>query len=181
MVDGSDHDDEFGPAPHPDDRIWRHPSELRGFATAPVAAPPRWGRWIGTTLAVTAVIGGALVAGAALTGAPEPGPDAEMMSSPPAAVALLATSTSTREQPGWIGLSGVDTPEGVEVVSCDAAGPARAKLRAGDRILEVDRVTIGRMRDLSRYLTRRAAGDTVTIRFERSGVVKTVQIRLAPR
>lgn len=147
----------------------------------PAESGPRWSTWAGITIVGCVVIGAALWAGAALTGRPTPAPAVEMVSGPPAAVALMATSTSAEPAHGWLGLYGVDTPEGVEVVSCDLAGPARDKLRAGDRILEVDRVAVGTMKELARFLRRRVAGETVTIRYERAGVVKTVPIRLAAR
>lgn len=181
MADGSSPDDEFGPVPHPDDRLWRHPSELQGVVSPPARPAPGWSAWAGITVVGCVVIGAALFAGAALTGRPTPDPEVEMVSSRPAAVALMATSTSTEPAHGWLGLYGVDTPAGVEVVSCDLAGPARDKLQAGDRILEIDRVAVGTMSDLARFLKGRTAGETVTVRYERAGVVKTVPIRLAAR
>jgi len=60
----------FRPPPHPDDRIWRHPSEMRAYPIVPVGAPGSPGRsralaergrpWVSVVVAGTA---GAVLAG----------------------------------------------------------------------------------------------------------------------
>jgi S1-C subfamily serine protease len=65
--DAEDHDSPFRPPPHPDDRIWRHPSELGAHPISPLGSPlagadQRRGRPWGVMVA--AGTAGAVLAGA---------------------------------------------------------------------------------------------------------------------
>lgn len=65
--DAEDHKSHFRPPPHPDDRLWRHPSELDAHPISPVGSPlagadPRRGRPWGVMVA--AGTAGAVLAGA---------------------------------------------------------------------------------------------------------------------
>lgn len=81
--DGDDADDRssgFSPPPHPDDRLWRHPSELAQHPISPigtpVATPSDRGRPWGTVAAVAAVTALVVGVGVAFTldgGSDDPG------------------------------------------------------------------------------------------------------------
>ena len=65
--DAEDHDSHFRPPPHPDDRLWRHPSELDAHPITPLGSPlagadqPRGRPW---GVMVAAGTAGAVLAGA---------------------------------------------------------------------------------------------------------------------
>jgi putative serine protease PepD len=132
----------FRPPPHPDDRLWRHPSEMRdhpivpvgarGRRTPPAPVPPtdsgraRRRRWVAPAVAATA---GAVVAGVGVValGIGErvvERPVTERVAVDPGVSALDAPSSSSGSPSPSIGVGGGDSQVVPAVVSVEAAGPS---------------------------------------------------------
>lgn len=98
----------FRPPPHPDDRLWRHPSEIVGAGQVGLRAHPRQ-RWpwgvvvaVGTVGVVMVTLGGALYLGLrSQVGGVQTGEQAatttDVVPPPPGAA-----------QPAWLGIEGYD-------------------------------------------------------------------------
>jgi S1-C subfamily serine protease len=135
----------FRPPPHPDDRLWRHPSEMDAHPIVPIGAPARrpvvdpataqGERWPGRRPRVVAAVagaGGVLVAGVAVV-AFATGPRAVEPSTGDRATAVTSTGPDDRREPRSASqlsapatLAGRDRPgEGA-----DPGGPAIDTVRA---------------------------------------------------
>lgn len=70
--------------------------------------------------------------------------------------------------------------KGVYVVTVVEGMPAEGKLKAGDRIIQIDNQKMNNAEDLTSYIQSRKAGDTLNIRFFRGKKEKNEKIRLEP-
>lgn len=136
-LDDDDWDDDFRPAPHPDDRLWRHPSEMAAQARAdamasadtvevaavptllpPPVVPTQSRRRLATVAAVSALIVGstALLAGtvARPSATTEPVTETAALASAP-----IERSVTTRSAPAASAQSG----SGVQPISAGAPTP----------------------------------------------------------
>jgi len=83
---------------------------------------------------------------------------------------------------GFLGLSVVETPEGVEVAEVFAGSPADgAGVQAGDIILAVDAVTISTVPDLIDVVVAAGAGTEVVVAIERGGTAFRIEVTLGIR
>jgi S1-C subfamily serine protease len=72
-----------------------------------------------------------------------------------------------------------ETTDGVRIAKIIAEGPAeKAGLKANDVIVELDEQKVSSLKGLLTILSRRAAGDTVTVKVLREGHDKTVELKL---
>ena len=103
-------------------------------------------------------------------------------------IAQLAEYGETRR--GWLGV-GIDdvtqdladslgrkNTNGAIVVDVTKTGPADGVLHKGDIILEFNGKTIGKMRDLPRFVAMTAVGSKATVRVLRDGTERTLDITL---
>jgi len=170
--DALDHPGYRAPLP-PEDRIWRHPSELGA-----VAAPERRRR-PGARAVAAAAAGALLVGGAAVV------LDAGGEGAPTTSTTLAAavdTALTAPRAPAWLGVHGTDATAGdggalVGQVAADGPGH-RAGLRPGDVVARVDGRPTGSMHDLVLALRRHAPGDVVVLAVVRDGAWRDVRVRL---
>lgn len=94
-----------------------------------------------------------------------------------------ATAIVPLGPPAWIGVTmdaGGDT--GVRVEHVVRGGPAdRAGLKVGDRIVAIDGARVTQPVNVSRNVTSRKAGETVSLSLERAGTAITASVVLASR
>ncbi len=86
-------------------------------------------------------------------------------------------------QPGFMGVrlpdDDTETTDGVKIARIIAEGPAeKAGLKANDVIVELDEQKVSSLKGLLTILSRRAAGDSVTVKVLREGHEKTVELKL---
>ena len=178
MSDGSwgptDEPSDHSPPPSPDDRLWRHPSELGSMRNPP--DPPATRRHLGSIFGACIIAGGAMLVGLNLVSSPDQPAKSESASL--ASTVVQSSSTSVAAPHGWLGVTGVDGPEGATVKDCDPKGPAAGILRSRDVIRKVDATPTPLMSDLARSLRRLHPGDVVVVEFSRDGVTRSVQITL---
>jgi membrane-associated protease RseP (regulator of RpoE activity) len=178
-VDGADwvDDEPFEPRPPlpPEDRLWRHPSELASspLPTSPtqstlVADPPmRWGR--ATGLFVVAAAGAVLVAFAFhLAFQPGPASTSSATTIAPGPTAAITASVSTMVlAPGgkaWLGITGLDVDGMATVGEVKAGSPAAAAgLLAEDQVVAVDGEPVAGMAELVAVIGQYAPGEACTI------------------
>ena len=103
-------------------------------------------------------------------------------------IAQLAEFGETRR--GWLGVGidevsqdladslGRQTTNGALVVDVTKTGPADGVLQNGDIIEEFNGKTIGKMRDLPRFVAMTAVGSKATVKILRSGKEQTLDITL---
>lgn len=196
-MDGADwaDDEPFEPRPPlpPEDRVWRHPSELASspfpgtpMASAFVADPPsRWGRMTG--LFVVATAGAVLVAFAFhLTFKPGPAavPSTTIGNVPAAAV--TATVSTLISSPGggraWLGISGADV-DGVATVGevKDGSPAEEAGVLPADQVVAVDGVPVDGMADLVEAIDLYSPGDSCTLTVLRASQPVDVVVVLGGR
>lgn len=84
---------------------------------------------------------------------------------------------------GWIGVNGKDPRKGgVEITEVTEEGPAeKAGLNVGDRILSCNGTVTHETTDLLNFLAPLTAGATITLKIERDGEEKTVEVTLEKR
>lgn len=183
-MDGADWADdepfEVRPPLPPEDRLWRHPSELAstplpapiGSGTLVADPPSRWGRMTGLFVVATA---GAVLVAFAFHLAFKPGPASvgrTDVAAVPAAAITASVSTLVAAPAGraWLGITGADI-EGVATVSEVKAGSpaAEAGVRAADQVVAVDGVPVRGMAALVGAITAHDPGDTCTLTVLRAG------------
>jgi len=167
----------------PEDRIWRHPSELGVHGTASDATPeagPRPRR----ALVAGAIAAGALLVGGAAVALEARDADVVERAAPStsATVAVVDASGPASARPAWLGLHGSDADvEGALVDEVAPDGPAhRAGLRPGDVVAAVDGRRTATMHELVVLLRRHAPGDEVVLAVVRDGATIDVRVRLQP-
>ena len=177
--DGSDR--QFPPSP--DDRAWRHPSELRGGAGSPPAGsetrrPGTIGLVVAACLGLGLVMFGTLALAGSLADDPEPDPVASRAVSD--LVYMTSSTTAEPGRSGWLGISAVDEEgrNGVTVTDCDTGSPAADHLLEGDLIVAVDDVPTPRMAQLITILAASAPGHTARIEVERDGRSRLIPVVL---
>ena len=145
--DDADDDDAsiIGPPPHPDDRLWRHPSEMAGRSAPSHAAsftgaagggdgssgrPPGhrpWGVYVGFVGVAGAVLVGLVVGMTGLGGTPASQPRPRPSASSP-------TSTASAPNGATVALAReAAAPSVVSLGASPATGPTAAAGRAGSR------------------------------------------------
>jgi len=86
---------------------------------------------------------------------------------------------------GWIGLStAADDNDGLSIRAVAKESPAeRAALKAGDRILKVNNVSVSAPVDFSEIIRRRPAGEIVTLEVVPAGAEQSrrLDVKLSPR
>ncbi len=205
-VDDEDADDALGPGPPlpPDDRLWRHPSEVAWEpAAATIAAPhgrnPRL--W---PIATAAGLTGAVlsVSVAVLLGLTD---QAEVTTRSTQAIVArgvtatterqpVATTVATRPPTVWVGIEGSDVAVdriaalqphaggGVVVVSVRDDSPALAVgVRADDVLIAVDDAPITSMADFAAHLRTRTPGETAVLTVVRDGATLNLPVVLGRR
>lgn len=205
-VDDDDADDALGPGPPlpPDDRLWRHPSEVAWAPPAATIAAPHGRNARLWSVAVAAALSGAVltVSVAVLLGLADP-----PVTSPRAAEAIAARSaTATTERPAgittvatvaptvWLGIEGSDMADdriaalqphaggGVLVASVRAASPALgAGVQADDVLIALDRDPVTSMAALAAHLRTRTPGETVALTVVRGGFTLDLPVVLGRR
>lgn len=183
-MDGADWADdepfEARPPLPPEDRLWRHPSEL---ASSPLPAGPgpstlvaaetgtRWGRRTG--LFVVATAGAVLVAFAFhLTFRPGPsGSQSAGVSAVPAAVtAAVSTVIAAPAGQAWLGITGADIDGVATVGEVKAGSPALAAgLQVADQVVAVDGLPVEGMAELVAAIGRYGPGDACVLTVVRGG------------
>lgn len=168
------------PFPSPDDRLWRHPSEMARIgppsAAAPVVAPPRplrLGGIVLTGLGLGLFLAGSFVAAGFLHT-----PQAPIRQT--ATEALFISSSTTTGLGGWLGVSVVDTAQGIEVLACDRGSPAEIALRPGDVILGLGGYltrTTAELVDVLRLTPPRSVAPVLVVR---NHVIIQLQVQVAP-
>ncbi|NLD75756.1 MAG: PDZ domain-containing protein [Acidimicrobiales bacterium] len=207
MAPYEDPDDERppgGPPLPPDDRLWRHPSELGSLAGHAAAAvtPPDAGQRTSARAALTGVcIAGALVAVGMLL-LTQPGPDGirrpvvgrvttsvpgiTTLSTPFAAAAnpvrpsqALPLATAPANRPGRLQVQVTEADGAVVVVTVHADGAAhRAGLQPDDQIVALGEAPIDSADGLSFALALTRPGDSVSLSAVRAGEPVQIQVVL---
>jgi membrane-associated protease RseP (regulator of RpoE activity) len=191
-VDGADWADdepfEARPPLPPEDRLWRHPSELgpapvaAGPAASTLVAPtgPRWGRMTG--LFVVATAGAVLVAFAFhLTFRPGPsGSQSAGVSAVPAAVtATVSTVIAAPAGRAWLGITGADIDGVATVGEVKAGSPALAAgLQVDDQVVAVDGRPVGGMAELVAAIGRYGPGEACVLTVVRAGGLVDIAVVL---
>lgn len=157
----------FRPLLPPEDRVWRHPSEVaRARASARRARRRRIG---------AAALAGGVVAGAALAGVV--GHDEPVSRSP-----AVAASTQPPATRGWLGVHGHDHEDGALVDDVVVGGPAhRTGVRPGDVVVSVDNGPTPSMGALVDAVSRRRPGDVVVLGVRRDGTHHEMRVALEAR
>lgn len=89
--------------------------------------------------------------------------------------------TLGRADHGWLGVSGVDTPEGPWVVAVTDHGPAaRSGLEVGDVVHSVDGRVVSTMAEVTAVVRRNWPGEQIEIEVARAGRSLLVRVRVAP-
>ncbi len=188
MPDGFENPFDDDPPPSvflpPDDRLWRHPSEVgrlspdpQGGATRRILASVTTGLGIGML-----VIGAVLIVGWLDAAPPKEIDSAEQ----PIVthVMLLATSTTTTtsaddDHAGYLGVYAANVDAGVQVTECLQGSPAADALRAGDVILAFDGHPTATLAQLETLLRTSRPGTLARIDIRRAGTGQTVWVTLA--
>lgn len=205
-VDDEDADDPSGPGPPlpPDDRLWRHPSEVAWEApVATIVAPHGRNSRLWPVAAAAGLTGAVLsVSVAVLLGLPDQ-PDSTTRSAE-AIVARSITATTDRRPVAttvatgppsvWVGIEGIDVADdriaalqphagaGVLVVSVRDASPALAVgMRADDVLIAVDGDPVTSMAALAAHLRARTPGETVVFTVVRDGATVDLSVVLGRR
>lgn len=166
------------PTPSPDDRLWRHPSEMASIGPpSALAAPPRPRRL--STVVLSGLGIGLFIAGSIAmaglmgdAGAPLPHVGGQ---------AMFLSSTTVLIEAGWLGVNAIDTPLGVTVIACDPGSPAEVALRRGDVILAVDGAPTPTLADVRLRVQSERPGSLVTIHLLRDHVDMQMQVTVAHR
>lgn len=196
-----------GPPLPPDDRLWRHPSELGSLEQpAPAAglAPGQIQRTSARAAFAGVCIAGALVA-VGMVILTQPGPDGlrrpavvgRVTTSAPAITSLtapfaaaanpirpsqappLATTLSPLGRPGRLQVQVTEADSSVTVVTVQADGAAhRAGLKPLDTIVAIDDLPVTDADSLSLALALTRPGDTVALSAERAGEPVQIQVVL---
>jgi hypothetical protein len=157
----------------PEDRLWRHPSELgRSASIGDVGVALRRPTSAGLVIAIGVGLGLVVLGTLALAGSLARDPGGDDDATPARALGdVVYVSSSTTTAPGrsgWLGISAIeDDRDGVTVTECDPGSPAERQLRPGDLIVEVDGVPTPRMAQLVTVLAASAPGHTARIRLVR--------------
>ncbi|MBA2496248.1 MAG: PDZ domain-containing protein [Acidimicrobiia bacterium] len=205
-VDDEDADDALGPGPPlpPDDRLWRHPSEVAWEpAAATIAAPHGRDPRVWPIAAAAGLTGAVLsVSVAVLLGLPDQ-PDVATRSAQ-AIVAQsvtattghppVATTVAARPPSVWVGIEGSDVADdriaalqphtggGVLVVSVRDDSPALAVgVRAEDVLIAVDNDPVTSMAALAAHLRARTPGETAVLTVVRDGATLDFPVVLGRR
>ena len=161
--------EEAPPGPvHPDDRLWRHPSELRALQVAP-GLVPRHGssarRPLGPRLLLGALAGAAVVgawwtaeslevdvdSGASLASDSSAGGSSSFAAGTDLTVdvTLSSRATTTLAVTAVLGVSGREADVGLRVTALDPGTPlAEAGVKVGDDLLAVGGIATTSMADL---------------------------------
>jgi len=177
---------DFGSPIHPDDRLWRHPSELAAVQRPTPAPPTRSVRPMGKILL------GVTIATASVTAAWWATSQMELDSDEAAPViarrtvvgvdsfvATTATlnSMSTGEAPH--GFIASDRNGSVVVISVQPGGAAlHAGLSSGDRILGVGGIATRSLSDMSSALAIAAGARSVSLTIERNDQIMVMSLPL---
>jgi membrane-associated protease RseP (regulator of RpoE activity) len=180
-VDGADWADdepfEARPPLPPEDRVWRHPSELAAspLPLAPAAfvgdQPVQWGRMTGLFVVATA---GAVLVAFAFHLAFRPGPSVlrteGVTGTPVAVTAVASTVLSAPGGKAWLGIAGTDVDGVATVGEVRPGSPAAVGgLEADDQVVAVDGSPVAGMAQLVAAIGRRAPGDTCRLTVLREG------------
>src|SRR5262252_777612 len=98
-------------------------------------------------------------------------------------VGLVDGAAAQDAAPGWLGVS-MDTgaADGVAVKHVVRASPAeKAGLKEGDRIVRIAGQSVTRAAEVTRTVSTRGAGETVTIAVQRGGKEATFKVTLESR
>jgi len=177
-----DHDlDDVGfraPLP-PEDRIWRHPSEL---GPAPAATLVRRGPRPAVLVAGAAAAGALLVGGAVVALDTGGGPRV-VRAAPATSASVVEIPAVAAVRPAWLGVHGTDAsqPAGALVGRLTVDGPGhRAGLQPGDVVAAVDGRPTATMHDLVVRLRTHEPGDEVVLTVHRAGAWLDLRVRLEP-
>ena len=185
MPDGLEPPFDDGPhdpfPPPPDDRAWRHPSELSNLAGPAMGgvAPRRQGSVglvVMSFLGLTLVLAGTIALASSL--AKDPADDVVASRSVRDLVYVSSSTTAEPGRSGWLGISAVEEEgrSGVTVTACDIGSPAATKLRRDDLIVSVDDIPTPRMAQLITVLAASAPGHTARIKVVRD--LRCVELRV---
>jgi hypothetical protein len=184
MPDGSENPNEpeipSVPLP-PDDRLWRHPSEVGNQAV--VTQSPRGAHGLVTALVTGLGVGSVLLGGIFMLVWLESGPSTPSPTAIEAHVVLVSSSTTTQAppSPGWLGVSAADVDNGVQVTECDPGSPAAEHLKAGDIILAFNGRPVTKLAQLVGFLRSSKSGSLAQIGIERQGTRQTIAVQLAAK
>jgi len=173
----------FPALPAPDDRVWRHPSELPVAPTGErrPAGQPAWPMW---PVAVTSgLVASLLAAGTiALIGSSKsPGP-----------VTLVTTTLTASQSAVWLGIEGTDLTAAQSAPAAVASGavvgrsmpgsPAeRAGLAPSDVIVAVNGTSVPNMAALVATLRTHSPGEVVTVEILRGHQLRQMRVTLSGR
>jgi S1-C subfamily serine protease len=183
----------------PEDRLWRHPSEVAWPTTAGPRARARGSRlW---AVALTSGLTGAVLAlGVVAVVAGFGGSTTERSVGRGPVEDVLDTFTKDGKDgmpaigDSWLGIEGADLdvshvtfpgvvdPGGVLVVDVVDGGPAAVAGIVGDDVVEaVDGDRVASMADLVAVLSRHDPGDVVTVEVRRGAATHTLEVTLGQR
>ncbi|MBF7096699.1 S1C family serine protease [Alkalibacter mobilis] len=92
---------------------------------------------------------------------------------------VMGVSCLDREIARYYGDSGIDLKKGILVMEVQpGSGASKAGLKPDDVILEVDGKEVNTMLKLREILYGKSSGQSVEVKYERSGVESTVQVEL---
>ena len=179
MPDGIDepHDEAFrasGPLP-PDDRLWRHPSEMAASSGVHNRARPVVALAAGLSVSLVAV--GFFMIGRWTDPDPDTGRTLTLAPVAPQA-AVLTSTTDGPSTIGWLGITAVRTTGGLRVTSCQPSSPASTVLETGDVLLRIDRTAMPDLPALSAFLRTARPGQQVDLRVRRAGTVLDLTVVL---
>jgi hypothetical protein len=183
MPDGSENPNDWEPPSRPlppDDRLWRHPSEVGRVADVELSA--KHPRRVITTLITGVGVGFVVIGGIVLLAWLDSGPATPTAANPIEAHVVLVSSSTTTQAPattGWLGVSAADVSDGVQVTECDPGSPAAEKLKAGDIILAFNGQKVSKLSQLVGFLKDSKSGSLAQISIERQGSRQTIPVILA--
>ena len=178
---------ESGAPVHPDDRLWRHPSELAARRDAPRPCNAR------STRHMTRVLLGVTIATASVTATWWATSQMELESDEAAPVVARRTSggletfaatTSLSLTPmlaatSTHGFVADDSDGQIVVISVEPASAAvRAGLRSGDLILGIGKIATQSLADLSSALSLTATASSVPLTIARDGEIIALSLPL---
>lgn len=130
----------------------------------------RWVMGIGGLAVVLLIVGGTAIGAA------------NAARSSPSTTAQEGT-VALQEEPGkpWLGISVVQTPDGVAVNAVIADSPADGVLERGDILTAVDGTSVTNLRELREQLQGMAVGTAISLTIERDGQTLNVSVTPAER
>ena len=149
---------------HPDDRLWRHPSEMAVVTPARPRSRPAVALATGLGIGLIAV--GFFVIGRWT----DADPDQTLTITPAASqAALISSTTSGPTTIGWLGITAVRATGGLRITSCQPSSPASIVLNPGDILLRIDSAPMPDLAALSSFLRGSRPGQQVALHIKRNG------------